>query len=194
MLSSEVDDVLQRLRRLIARTDEKDGTTMEWSVKTESGITERVTVSGVKDFQRLVDEVTTALVFVPAVKDRLVRQLVAQGRTKKAVEAEVDDDACLAICIDLANHAKHGGDYEWGSRSLKRPRLGEPTAHVPQRAVGSLTVGADFSHTAVAKPEQVDFTLPVLDADGRTIGEALTILRTAVEKLERMSAKASAER
>ena len=165
---------------------------MEWEARAENGSPQKVFVSSVKDFDTLADDVATAFIWIWSMKDPMKHYSMEKGKSARWLEIQVDADPCLSVCADLANEGKHSSNYARGSRSGKFPRLGTLVMSVPGMAIGVLTVGDTWTHTHVANSDAVSYALPVIDRDGRTIGDAFFFLELGVQRWEEMLAQVDA--
>jgi hypothetical protein len=186
----KVEALFDRIGRFRDRVRETAGPDVqEWTAKTSEGATHRVMLSGVKGFDSVGDDVASALVWLWSLKDRLKKYATSLGRSHDWVDVMVTADPCLSICADLANGEKHDSSYSRGSRSHKFPSLGNLSVSVPGSALHSISIGADWSHTSVADPSQVRFSMPVLDGDGRLIADAFALLERATSRWEELWAE-----
>lgn len=114
-----IESLFGRIARLRERLDDKSGQQAQgWTATVDTGDV-RVTISGVKDFQDIEDEMATALVWLWSMKDRVIAHAISNGQRRRWVEAEITADPVLSICADLANEQKHDSAYSHGSRSKK---------------------------------------------------------------------------
>lgn len=186
MNRKSIDDLFARLGRFRKRLADKTGATMQWEAKAENGSAQQVSVSGVKDFDTLADDVATAFVWIWSMKDPMKQYSIEKGRSARWLEVQIDHDPCLSVCADLANEGKHSSGYARGSRSGKYPKLDTITISIPGEAIGALTVGDTWTHTHVAKAEAVSYTLPILDREDRTIGDAFFFLELGIQRWEEL--------
>lgn len=184
---AELESLLEKIARLRARFSDGQGTsTQSWKVETEAGRKEQVTLAGAKDLVHLQDDLESAFVWIWSVKDHMKRYARSRGQGDKWIEQEADASRALAICADIANRLKHGGDFstKFPSRSLAKPCLGTVSVTIPQSAIASISIGADWTATTVQNPHQLSYSMPILDEAGRTIGDAFAVLEAAVRTWE----------
>jgi hypothetical protein len=185
----DLENLLGKISRLRARfSDGTGGATQEWRAKTEAGEEQQVTLVGAKDLPSLQDDIEAAFVWIWSLKDHVKRYAKPRGISASWLESQATADRALALSADIANNLKHGGDYSsrHPSRSLSSPRLGTISVTVPQSALGSISIGADWTVTTVADPKDLIYYMPILDGEGRTIGDAFAVLECAVMKWEQI--------
>jgi len=100
-------------------------------------------------------------------KDHFIKALVEEGmsknRARTVVYRAIRKSNALKICLDLANAEKHSGlDCEgWSGRVPEMTSLSWP---IQGQSLDKLVFNADGSIvTSVAKPEQVDYSISIID-------------------------------
>lgn len=182
-----LNELRAKLFRLQRRLAAKDGIGSTWSAKTSDGTTHRYIINGIKSFDELTDEIETMFVWVWSFKDYLKAHARGLSKSDRWIEAEASADPILAVCADIANRLKHGELRE--SRSMKNPQLGKLTYSVPQEAMGKLTVRAFEVELDVSNAILVSFEMPVLDKQGRVIGDAFNFLESGAVRWEELLQK-----
>jgi hypothetical protein len=182
--ADRLNELRARLLRLQRRLAVKEGIGSTWSAKTSDGATHRYIINGVKSFDELTDEIETMFVWVWSFKDHLKAHARSLGKSDRWIEAEASADVGLSVCADIANRLKHGELRD--SRSMKSPELGKLTYSVPQEAMGKLTVRAFEVELDVSNADLVSFEMPVLDNQGRVIGDAFKLLEKGTTRWEEL--------
>lgn len=182
--ADRLNELRARLLRLQQRLGVKEGIGSTWSAKTSDGATHKYILNGVKSFDELTDEIETMFVWIWSFKDHLKAHARKLGKSDRWVEAEASADSALSVCADIANRLKHGELRD--SRSMKSPRLGALTYSVPQEAMGKLTFRAFEVELDVSKAELVSFEMPVIDKQGRAIGDAFKFLERGTAQWEQL--------
>lgn len=103
--------------------------------------------------------------------------------SKEWIELKINSDKDLCICADLANSLKHGG-LDRKPRSGESPKLAALKYQMPQKAIESILVGANFQHVVVSHPELVKLEMPVLGDSGQLLGDAFKFLEHALSTWE----------
>jgi hypothetical protein len=182
--AEELNRILARLKRLECRLADKDGIGMAWSASVSDGSSHKYIIKGVKDLDRIGDDVETMFIWLWSFKDYLKEYARSLDKSDKWVEAEASADPCLSVCADIANRVKHGNLRE--SRSGKWAQLGKLTYSVPQEAMGQITFRVFEVELDISNANLVTFAMPVLDANGRTIGDAFKFLERGVLRCEEL--------
>lgn len=176
-------EIRARVARMLQRLTEKAGNGTAWCAEASDGNPHRYVIYGVKDFEQVSDDVHSTFVWLWSIKDHMQSLAKATGRSPRWLEAQIDADRCLSVCADIANRAKHGGPLRH-RRSGKDPHLGDLRYTIPQEAVARITVRAFAVETEIADAKLVEFEMPVLDAQGRTLGDAFHFLSAGVKRWE----------
>lgn len=95
---------IQRLSRSVAS---KCGQGDEWSYAFEGGSVTHYCLSGLKSLHEFEDQVSTLVVWVWTLRDRIERRAEEQQRDPLMVRKAVDSSWDLRLCADLANREKH---------------------------------------------------------------------------------------
>lgn len=182
---SELEKLLERSDRFRRKLQIKDGQGAKWSYTFENGETHFYSIEGVKPPEEIEDEVTTIFLWLWSLKDYVHKYVMNKGKSKAWVESRVNADPYLCICADLANSLKHGGfDPRFKSRSNKNPMLGKLNYQIPQKAMGSITVGVFDVGLNVSNPSLVVLEMPVTDDNGRVLGDAFKYLNYGLKAWE----------
>ena len=184
MDADRLNELRARLWRLQQRLGVNEGIGSTWSAKTSDRATHKYILNGVKSFYELTDEIETMFVWVWSFKDHLKGHARNLGKSDRWVEAEASADLALSVCADIANRLKHGELRD--SRSMKNPRLGSLTYSVPQEAMGKLTVRAFELEFDVSKADLVSFEMPIIDRQGRVLGDAFEFLEKGTAHWEQL--------
>jgi len=174
---SELEKLLRRADRFRKKLHIKDGEGTEWSYTFDNGETHFYSIEGVKPPEEIEDEVTTMFLWLWSLKDYVKKYVLNKGKAKSWVESKVNADPYLCICADIANSLKHGGlDSKFKPRSDKNPTLGKLNYKIPQKAMGLITFGAFDVGLNVENPSLVVLEMPVIDKNGRFLGDAFKYL------------------
>ena len=174
---SELEKLLGRADRIRKKICIKDGEGAKWSYTFDNGETHFYSIKGIKPPEEIEDEITTMFLWLWSLKDYVKKYVINKGKSKSWVESKVNADPYLCICADIANSLKHGGlDPKFNTRSNKNPTLGKINYQIPQKAMGSITFGAFDVGLKVDKPSLVILEMPVLDKNGRVLGDAFKYL------------------
>ncbi len=183
MTGAEIEELFERLGRLVSATKEHRGDGAAWNYTFPNGETHRYVIRGLKSHAAAEDSAFNLLIWIWNAKDYLKKRGALLGIDGRMVEEAVNDDADLAVCADLANLLKHGG-LDRRSRSGLNPRLGKVSFRAPQTALASLTFRSFEVAIDISDPSQVEFRLPVLDETGEEIGDAFRYATSAIQSLE----------
>jgi hypothetical protein len=175
----DVIDLFERVRRLDRRIVVTDGPGVEWTAEVPGFGTQTYRITGMKSPQELEDDVKTLAIWVWSLKDYIKELLISQGRDGKKIEAFVDLNPVLQVCADIANSEKHSV-LRKPPRSGQKLRAGQLKFSIPQSAMSSITFFANEVQVDVSQPELVTIDVPVLDAEGNVIGDAIAYLRTGI--------------
>jgi hypothetical protein len=186
MDAEELNKILARIKRLQSRLADKSGSSTAWNAQAPDGQTHHYIINGIKDIDHISDDVESLFVWLWSVKDYLKEYVRRKGKSEKWVEDQVNSDACLSVCADIANRAKHAQQLSKGSRSGKYPRLGKLRFTVPQQAMGQITVRAFEVEMDISNPTLVKFEMPILDERNRIIGEAFNLLAEGIQRWEEL--------
>lgn len=182
---SELEKLLERSDRFRRKLQIKDGQGTKWSYTFENGETHFYSIEGIKPPEDIEDEVATIFIWLWSLKDYVKKYVMNKGKSKNWVESRVNADPYLCICADLANSLKHGGlDSKFKPRSNKNPKLGKLKYQIPQKAMGSLTVGAFDVGLDVSNPSLVVLEMPVTGNNNRVLGDALKYLDYSLKAWE----------
>ena len=174
---SELEKLLERSNRFRKKLQIKDGQGIEWLYTFENGETHFYSVEGVRPPEEIEDEIATIFLWLWSLKDYVKKYVLNKGKSKQWVEVRVNADPYLCICADSANSLKHGGlDPKFKPRSNKGPKLGKLKYQIPQKAMGSITIGAFDVGLKVRNPSLVILEMPVFDEDNRVLGDAFKYL------------------
>jgi len=187
MTLSEVNQLVERIRRAFQRTSERGGTETGWEVDIPDFGVQKYLITGVKDFQQAKDDVATLSVWVWSLKDHLKEYIKSKGGDPNIVERHVNSDANLQVCADIANSSKH-----WklkNSRSTLYAKLGEVRYSIPQSAIERITFFAQEVKIDVARSQKVEVSIPILDQQDHEIGDALVYLTDGMRSWEQFMAR-----
>jgi hypothetical protein len=180
---------IEKLFRFAARTQQrlgiKDGDGANWYAKTQNGEAHQYFIDGVKSPDVIEEDILAAFHWLWSLKDNIKVYCEKKGIGSNWIEAEISADPYLSICGDIANRTKHP-DLKKGSRSKKFPVLGKLKYHVPQEALGSITVGAFDVTTKIAKPELVSLEMPIRGSDGKYLGDAFKYIDYGLKAWEKI--------
>ena len=182
---ASLENLFGRAIRLRKRLGEKNGVSSRWSVKLDNGETHRFTIGGVKPAEEVQDDIETMFVWLWSLKDYAKKVLESNNEDSKWIEADVNADRYLSICVDIANRAKHG-KLDRKSRSGEHPKLGNLNYKIPGSAVSSICFAAFDVGINVSDPKQVTLELPVLSDDDRYLGDAFKYLDYALQFWEKI--------
>ncbi|NYS62626.1 hypothetical protein [Vreelandella salicampi] len=183
MTEAQIQELFERLGRLVSATKEHHGEGAAWDYTLPNGETHSYIIRGVKSHEAIQDSVFNLLIWIWNTKDYLKARASALGVTKKMVEDAVNSHAGLTVCADLANRLKHGRlDRE--SRSGLNPYLGNVSFHVPQSAMGALIFRAFEVEMDVNDSSRIELRLPILDDKGDEISDAFECAAHAIKALE----------
>ncbi|MDT4332896.1 hypothetical protein ACQE3E_22320 [Methylomonas sp. MED-D] len=186
---SELEKLIGRADRFRKRLHEKQGDGTGWPFTLENGETHYISIHGVKSPEELEDDISSMFIWLWNLKDYVKKYVVKRGKSKDWVENKVNADPYLCICADLANALKHGGldqNPRFTSRSGKSPQLGVLRYQVPQKAIGSLCIGAYDLNVMVTNPKFVNLEMIVLGEDGKKLGDAFKYLEYALKAWEKI--------
>ena len=179
---------VEQLFRFAARTQQrlgiKDGDGANWYAKTTNGETHQYFLDGVKSPDAIEEDILAAFHWLWSLKDNVKFYCEKKGVVSNWIEAEISADPYLSICGDIANRTKHPNLKR--SRSNKYPLLGKLKYHVPQQALGSITVGAFDVTTKIAKPELVSIEMPIMGGDGKYLGDAFKYIDYGLKAWEKI--------
>lgn len=182
---SELEKLLERSERFRKKLQINNGERAKWSYTFENGETHFYTVEGIKPPEEIEDEVSTIFLWLWSLKDYVKKYVMNKGKSKDWVESRVNADPYLCICADLANSLKHGGlDTKFKPRSNKNPKLGKLSYQIPQKAMGSITVGAFDVGLNVSDPSLVVLEMPVTGDNDRFLGDAFKYLDYSLKAWE----------
>src|SRR5262245_27287880 len=179
----EVDDLIDRLRRLIRRSELSPGLGEAWSAEVPGHGMHTYRLTGMKSPSEIEDDLASLAVWVWSVKDYFKRLVESRGGDPAKVERYVNSNSDLKVCADIANTATHA--HLDRSRTGQHLRAGRPRFEMPKEAVRSLTFLTREVHIDVSKPELVTFHYPVVDASGAEVGDAMAHLIAGVAAWER---------
>jgi hypothetical protein len=190
---SELEKLIGRADRFRKRLHEKQGDGTGWPFTVENGESHYISINGVKSPEELEDDISSMFIWLWSLKDYVKKYVVKNGKSKDWVEVKVNSDSHLCICADLANSLKHGGpdpNPRVKPRSGKNPRLGTLKYQVPQKAIGSLSIGAFDVNVNVRNPEFVKLEMPVIGENDRMLGDAFKYLEYALTAWEHIVTEA----
>ncbi len=186
---SELEKLIGRADRFRKRLHEKHGDGTGWPFTLENGETHYISIDGIKSPDELEDDISSMFIWLWNLKDYVRKYVVKNGKSKDWVEVKVNTDPHLCICADMANCLKHGGldpNPKFKPRSGKSPKLGVLKYLVPQKAIGSINIGAYNVNLRVSNPEFVMLEMPVLGKDDRILGDAFKYLEYALSAWEKI--------
>lgn len=182
MTEKEIQDLLQRARRIQQKSEQKAGKGTSWTVQSSAGDTyyefKNIVSSG-----DVLDAAATAAVWTYSIKDYAKKKLIAQGKDPQQIETFVKSNQDLAITADIANSEKHDG-LDKPSKSGRNPELGKPNFSVPQKGIASISILGNAVITDVSDPETVEILLPIYADNGDYLGDAFEIFSAALEAWE----------
>jgi hypothetical protein len=179
----EVNDLVERMRRLIRRTEVTPGQGQVWSAEVPAYGIQTYRLTGMKSPAEIEDDLSSLGLWVWSMKDYLKKLVQSRGGDPEDVERYVDSTSDLRICADIANTAKHTQLSR--SRTGRYLRAGRPTFAIPQAALGSLTFLENEVRVDVSKPELVTFAYPLVDDSGKEIGDAMKHLEAGLAAWEK---------
>jgi hypothetical protein len=179
----EVNDLIERMRRLIRRTEVMPGQGEVWTAEVPGHGIQTYRLTGMKSPAEIEDDLSSLAVWVWSTKDHLKKLVQSRGGDPADVERYVDSSPDLRVCADIANTAKHAQLNR--SRTGRYLRAGRPQFEVPQAALGSLTFLENEVRVDVSKPELVRFRYPLLDEAGKETGDAMKHLEGGIAAWEK---------
>ncbi|MGM0855681.1 MAG: hypothetical protein ACQEW0_01200 [Pseudomonadota bacterium] len=183
MTEAQIQELFERLGRLVSATKEHQGQGAAWDYTFPNGEAHSYIIRGVKSHEAIEDSVFNLLIWIWNTKDYLKARASVLGVTKKMVEDAVNSHVGLTVCADLANRLKHGR-LDRASRSGLNPHLGNVSFHVPQSAMGALTFRAFEVEMDVSDSSRIELRLPILDDKGDEIIDAFEGAADAIKALE----------
>lgn len=148
---------------------ERSGKGESWDYVDEHGQRTTYAFHGIKKFEDWISDLQMVMVLLWNAKD-WIKQNVASP-IKPQVEALATSDGNLRLCGALANLIKHGAvpreEPQW-----THPRFGKLKISAPGASVSQLFMDATRYGVAVGRPELVEYELPIVDGNGRVLGEA----------------------
>jgi hypothetical protein len=178
----EVADLIDRMHRLMARAEVTPGAGQTWTAEVPGHGMQTYKLTGMKSPAEIQDDLASLSLWVWSVKDHLKALVASRGGNPEDVEEFVNVTPDLQVCADIANTAKHGQLRT--SRTGRFLRAGPLHFEIPQAALASLSLLMNEVQIDLAKPDLVTFRLPLLDASGSDVGDALFHLRAGVEAWE----------
>ena len=174
------DDLDRRIKRLYAAVGEierqdltafppqvvKSGSVTAWFQDFTGGLSE----------PQLENLAILAVQSVAHLRDPLRRWARQNGKNPQDVDAAIKQSDPLRLVLDLAEHAKHGGQRRDGGYSGKSPHLGPVERSfrlvAPPRSRVELQFGPQgVIPTPNAKGSRVVLSAPILDQDGQKVGD-----------------------
>lgn len=183
MKAAEVEELIQRMRRVQAKIDGHAGPGCEWQYTFPEGDTTTYILPGMKPPEVVEDEIRELLTWWWNTKDYLKKRAKAVGRSPQSIEDMVNGERPLAICADLANSQKHGGlDPRYKPRSGENPVLSPVTYHANSEkgAIRSIAFAEGGLVVPVLDPEKTEITMEVRNDAGVVIGDVFDLLNRAV--------------
>ena len=173
----DVESLLARAERTRAALRDHAGSGTTWEYKfPDDGVTQRITIKGIRSFDRIEDDVAALCWSVVSLKDNLRRL-----HGSLAVDAVTAASPALQVVTAVVNVIHHGpprfGDKE---RFLRLQRL---EFSFPADAITTTFSAAEI--TTEPDPATVEITVPVEDeASGERVGDAIVLLDEAMTALE----------
>ncbi|MDD5215306.1 MAG: hypothetical protein PHQ03_07200 [Methylococcales bacterium] len=178
-MSSELQEILSRVKRVINRVHKKEGVIFQQSHVLDDGIEHTFTVTGVKSPLELEDDLLELFIWVWSIKDYLKEFYKANNRDPNIIEKLVDDSETLQYISDIANRAKHANLRK--SRSNKFAILVDVGIEVPQTAISKIIFGAFSVHTDVSKSSEVRLKAFIKIPNSEEKMDAFAILNAGIQ-------------
>jgi hypothetical protein len=192
--NKRLQELQARIQRLQRQIDNNEGTHFEFKVEDSCGSEQAYHFLGIKDPGDFKDQVVSLLISIWSFKDHFTKALVEEGvtknRTRNYVFRAIRKSNALKIFIDLANAEKHSGlDCEgWSGRA---PELTSVSLSIPVQSLDRLVFNANgLVVPCVAKPEQADYSINVIDENGHLLGNVMEIIGDALSAWEALEHRA----
>ncbi|MCP9932443.1 hypothetical protein KBZ08_00785 [Cyanobium sp. Candia 9D4] len=186
--SGRIEELRARTELLQRQVSTLSGGHFECTATLPNGNLQVYHYHGIKDPGGFRDQVVSLVISVWSFKDHFIKALAKRGisrtRCRNLVFRVIRKSRALIICLDLANAEKHSGlDNDGWSRML--PELGEVSFTIPNQSIDKLVFGADRSVvTSVAIPEEVHYSIPVVDHTGSLVGDAIDLVMNGLSAWE----------
>jgi len=189
-----LQELQERILRLTRQINNNAGIQFEYKAQDSSGTEQSYHFLGIKDPGDFKDQVVSLLISVWSLKDHFIKALVEDGmprnHARNVVYRTIRKSNALKICLDLANTEKHSGlDCEgWSGRV---PEMTPVYWTIPGQSLEKLVFNADGSIvTSVAKPEQVSYSISIIDKKGHILGSVIEIIEDALSAWEALEGRA----
>jgi len=170
--------LLLRALRFRKNVIELGGEGASWNARSESGVTHKILLTGIRDPEEIEDQLLSSFVWLWSLKDYIKALTPPDGKSEVWIENEVSLDPNISLAADIANLQKHGVLRR--SRSGKFPKLSRLCVNAPQEAIGKITIREREVETDISNPAGVELTLSIFDSQGILIGDGLKLLDYAL--------------
>ena len=186
--AGEVEATLARARRFRGRVDDRAGPGTSWEFTFPDGVTQRMTIEGIRPFDDLHDDVASAFQWVWSLKDHFKRLARDRRSDPNLVEQVIASVPAFKYVQGVVNTAKHGlprpGSGELGLQ------LGAIEFAISANSLRGVTIGPASVTLEPSDPAALELLFPVVDVvSGEQVGDAIEILDAALTAWEWLLAK-----
>lgn len=191
--TERLQELQARIQRLSRQINNNAGIHFEYKVENLSGSEQSYHFLEIKDPGDFKDQIVSLLISLWSLKDHFTKAFTEEGmtrsRARNVVNRAIRKSNALKICLDLANSEKHSGlDCEGWSR--RAPEMTAVSWIISGNSLDKLVFSADGSIvTSVAKPEQVDYWINIIDRKGRSLGNVIDIIEDALSAWEALEGR-----
>lgn len=179
---TEIETLFDRIKRLSARLDKKEGTGHQWSYTFPDGLETTYILKNMRNLDEIEDDIANLFIWAWSLKDYLKELAKASNHNPEEIENMINSDRNLQICGDIANSLKHG--HLRKSRSGSYSKLDKLKVEIPHTALSSITYRGKEVEFDISKMKDVTLSIKVLDNQGNAIDDGFSVLSATLSQWE----------